>query len=156
MPKVTYTDKMINDFLELASEIGYTKAMRELKYPNSWGTAQRWAKLRGIEVPVDDVMSKAANTREWYKAEEVMIVAQEGMQRVHEEIVNNDALTADDQKKLAEALQKHFNVWAAAQGKAQSITETRKSDTMDENLMELLNMEKAKNVLVEDNEKVTV
>lgn len=154
MSKINYTDESINDFLELAQEIGITKAKRELGYPKSWGTAQRWAELRGIEIPVDEVMSKAANTREWYKAEEVMTVAQEGFNRVWEELTTNVELTPDDQKKLAEALQKHYNVWASAQGKAQVITETRSTDTMDDHLEELLNMEKAKNML--RNEEATV
>lgn len=140
-----YTDEDINNFLELAQEVGITRAKRELGYPNSWSTAQRWAKVRGVEVAADEVMSKAANTREWYKAEEVMTVAQEGFNRVWEELTTNNTLSPDDQKKLAEALQKHYNVWAAAQGKATSITENRSTDSMDENLMELLNMEKARN-----------
>ena len=147
MSKINYTDQMINDFLELATEIGITKAKRELGYPASWGTAQRWAQLRNVVIPVDDVMSKAANTRDWYKQEEVMVVAQEGFNRVYDELTSNSDLTPDDQKKLAEALQKHYNVWASAQGKAQVITENRSTDTMDEHLQELLNMEKAKNML---------
>lgn len=150
-----YTDDMINDFLELAQEVGITKAKRELGYPNSWGTAQRWAKLRNVEIPVDEVMSKAANTREWYKQEEVMTVAQEGFNRVWEELTTNKTLSPDDQKKLAEALQKHYNVWASAQGKAQAITETRNTDTMDEHLQELLHMEKARNTL-RDKESVDI
>lgn len=147
MNQTRYTDDLINDFLELAQEVGITKAKRELGYPNSWGTAQRWAKLRNVEIPVDEVMSKAAATREWYKAEEVMTISQEGFNRVYEELTSNKDLSPDDQKKLAEALQKHYNVWASAQGKAQVITETRSTDGMDEHLTELLNMEKAKNML---------
>lgn len=147
---MAYTDEDINNFLELAQEVGITKAKRELGYPKSWGTAQRWAQLRGVEIPVDEVMAKAAGTREWYKAEEVMTVAQEGFNRVWEELTTNVELTADDQKKLAEALQKHYNVWASAQGKATAITETRNTDTLDEHLNELLNMEKAKNLLRKD------
>lgn len=146
----TYTDTEINEFLELAQEVGITKAKRELGYPNSWATAQRWAKVRNVEIPVDEIMAKAAGTREWYKAEEVMTVAQEGFNRVYDELVNNSSLMPDDQKKLAEALQKHYNVWASAQGKAQVITESRTTDTMDAHLQELLNMEKAKNMHKEE------
>ena len=144
---MAYTDEQINTFLELAEEVGITKAKRELGYPSSWGTAQYWAKNRQVDIPVDEVMAKAAGTREWYKAEEVMTVAQEGFNRVWEELTTNVELTPDDQKKLAEALRKHYNVWASAQGKAQVITETRSTDGMDEHLTELLNMEKAKNML---------
>lgn len=148
---MAYTDEQINNFLELAQEVGITRAKRELGYPNSWATAQRWAKVRGVEVDVDEIRQKAAVAREWYKTEEVVIVAQEGFNRVYDELVNNPSLTADEQKKLAEALQKHYNVWASAQGKATNINETRQTDTMDEHLAELLNMEKAKNKLRKEN-----
>lgn len=148
---MAYNDKEINDFLELAQEVGITRAKRELGYPNSWSTAQRWAKMRGIEVATDEVMAKAAASREWYKTEEVITIAQEGFNRVYYELVNNQDLTADDQKKLAEALMKHYNVWANAQGKATSITESRQTDTMDEHLNELLNMERAKNAMRKEN-----
>lgn len=149
--KTTYTDAQINEYLELAQEVGITKAKRELGYPASWATAQRWAKNRNIEIPVDEVMAKAAETREWYKSEEVMTVAQEGFNRVYDELVNNPNLTADEQKKLAEALQKHYNVWASAQGKAQVITENRSTDPMDAHLQELLNEERAKNLNKKEN-----
>lgn len=148
---MAYSDEDINNFLELAQEVGITRAKRELGYPNSWSTAQRWARLRGVEVATDEVMAKAAHTREWYKTEEVLIVAQEGFNRVYQELMENNDLTPDDQKKLAEALQKHYNVWANAQGKATSITESRETDTMDAHLMELLNSEKAKNTLKKEN-----
>ena len=144
---------MIDEFLELAQEVGITRAKRELGYPKSWATAQRWAKVRGIEIPVDDVMSKAANTRDFYKAEEVMTIAQEGFNGVYEELTTNVELSPDDQKKLAEALQKHYNVWASAQGKATTISETRTTDGFDDNLQELLAMEKAKQKM--ENQEVT-
>lgn len=148
---MAYSDEQINDFLALAQEVGITRAKRELGYPNSWATAKRWAELRGVEIAVDEVMAKASATREYYKQDEVIIVAQEGFNRVYEELVNNNDLTPDDQKKLAEALQKHYNVWASAQGKATNISETRSTDTMDEHLQELLNMERARNLQKKEN-----
>lgn len=151
---MNYTDKEINDFLELAQEVGITKAKRELNYPSSWGTAQRWAKLRGIEVAVDDLKAKAAETREFYKDEEIKVLAQEGFNRVADELMNNQHLSPDDQKKLAEAGVKWYNVWANVQGKATNINENRQADPMDTHLMELLNAEKAKHLL-KDKEDVT-
>lgn len=143
---MAYTDEQINDFLELAQEQGITKTIRELGYPNSWSTAQRWAKVRGIEIAVDDLKAQAAAVREWYKDEEVKMVTQEGFNRVYEELTRNPNLTPDDQKKLSEAANKYYNMWASIQGKAINITETRSTDTMDEHLQELLNMERAKNM----------
>jgi len=148
---MAYTDKQINDFLELAQEVGITKAKREFGYPKSWSTAQRWAELRGVETAVDEVKSKAALTREWYQTEEVITIAQEGMNRVYEELVENSSLTPDDQKKLAEALTKHYNVWANAQGKATNISENRQQDSMDTHLIDLLNTERAKNLAKKEN-----
>lgn len=148
---MAYSDEDINNFLDLAQEVGITRAKRELGYPNSWSTAQRWAQVRGVTVAVDEVMAKAAGTREWYKTEEVITIAQEGFNRVYDELVNNPNLTPDDQKKLAEALMKHYNVWANAQGKATAISETRTTDSMDEHLAELLNMERAKNLARKEN-----
>jgi len=144
---MAYSDKQINEFLALAQEVGITKAKRELGYPKSWSTAQYWAEKRGVEVAVDEVKQKAAVTREWYQTEEVITIAQEGFNRVYEELVNNNDLTPDDQKKLAEALTKHYNVWANAQGKATNISETRSNDSVDTHIQELLNMERAKNLL---------
>ena len=143
----TYTDKQVNDFLELAQEVGITKAKRELGYPNSWSTASYWAKKRGVTVAVDELKAQAAEAREWYKEEEVKTVIQEGFNRVHEELTTNPDLTPDDQKKLSDAANKYYQMWVNIQGKAGNITETRQTDTVDEHLAELLNMERAKNIL---------
>ena len=148
---MNYTDEQINNFLEIAQEVGITRAKRELGYPSSWSTAQRWAQLRKVDVSVDEIMQKAAVAREWYKTEEVILVAQEGFNRVYQELTENSNLTPDDQKKLAEALQKHYNVWANAQGKATSITETREGDALDAHLQDLIMQVKAENKLKKEN-----
>ena len=147
MANQEYTDKEINEYCALAQEVGLTRAKRELGYPKSWSTGQRWCKVRGIEVAVDDLKAKAAETREWYKDEEVKVLAQEGFNRVADELINNPVLTPDDQKKLSEAGMKWYNVWANVQGKATNINENRQTDTMDDHLVELLNMQHANNVL---------
>lgn len=145
MTNKAYTDEQINDFLALAQEVGITRAKRELGYPNSWSTAQRWAKVRGIEVAVDDLKAQAAAVREWYKDEEVKALAQEGFNRVYFELVNNTMLTPDDQKKLGEAATKYYNIWANVQGKATNINENRQMDSMDAHLQDLLMSERARN-----------
>ena len=144
---MTYTDEEINNFLELAQEVGITKAKRELGYPNSWATAKRWADVRGIKVAVDEIKAKAADAREWYKEEEIKTLTQEGFNRVYEELTTNPSLTPDDQKKLSEAANKYYGMWASIEGKATNINENRSTDTIDEHLNELLNMERAKNLL---------
>lgn len=145
---MAYNDKEINDFLELAQEVGITKAKRELGYPKSWSTAQYWAEKRGVKVAVDEVMAKTKSAGIQYKNEDVITIAQEGMNRVYDDLVSKNDLTPDDQKKLSEALMKHYNVWANAQGKATNISESRVSESnLDGHLQDLINAEKAKNLL---------
>lgn len=143
---MNYTDKQINDFLELAQDVGITKAKRELGYPKGWDTARRWAEVRQIEVAVDEVKARARAMQEFYKDEEVITIAQEGMNRVYDELVNNNSLTADDQNKLARALKTHYDVWAGVQGRATSINETRSTDGMDAGLIALLDEERRRNL----------
>lgn len=150
---MAYTEEQISDFLALAQEVGITKAKRELGYPASWSTAQYWAKNRGVEVSVDEVMAKASNTNQWYKTEEVITIAQEGMNRLYDELVNNNALTADEQKKLAEAFVKHYGVWANAQGKATSIVESRETDSFEAHVQAMIAEERGRNSIRK--EKVT-
>lgn len=147
MAKIKYTDSQISEFLAIAEEIGITRAMRDLGYPESWATGKRWAELRGIEMPLDEVKARAAAAHDWYKTEDFLIVAQEGVKRIYLELTTNNSLLPDDHKKLSEALTKHYDVWAKAQGKATSINETRNTDALDAGLQELLNMETAKNSL---------
>lgn len=151
MPFKEYSDNEINEFLQVAQEIGIGRAKRQLGYPNSWGTAQRWAKVRGIEVAVDELKQRSKSFHDWYTTEDVLVIAQEGMNRVYEELMNTVDLDAESQKKLADALTKHYNVWANAQGKATSISESRQTDQMDSHLIDLLNAERAKNQLKKDN-----
>lgn len=155
---MNYTDKEISDYLELAQETGITKAKRELGYPKSWDTARRWAELRGIELPADDVKARAAHMREWYRDEEVITIAQEGMNRVHESLTN-ESLTADDQAKLSRAFSTYVKDWLTIQGRSNQITESRQGDELDGRIAEMLAVERAKNAVSktrvkEDSEQV--
>lgn len=149
---MAYSEKEITDFLSYAQEVGITKAKRELGYPKSWSTAQYWAKNRGVECAVDEVMQRTQLAYEQYKIEEVITIAQEGMNRVYDELMNNNTLDADSQKKLSEAFMKHYNVWANAQGKATAISESRDAvqTDLEAHLQDLIMQEKAKNVLSKD------
>lgn len=152
MAKNKYSNEQIADFLELASEIGLTRAKRQLGYPNSWATAKRWADAAGISLPLDEIKAQAAAHHDWYRTEEVLVVVQEGLRRAQEALENSEALDPDQQKKLAEAVQKYTNTWLLLQGKANSISEHRSKDGMDLALMDLLNEEKARNALIESKE----
>jgi hypothetical protein len=155
MAKISYSDKEIAEFLEVAQEVGIAKAIRQLGYPNSWGTGKKWADARGITIEVDDLKAKAKEFHQWYETEELLIIAQDGMQRVHEQLQEKD-LTPDEQKRLAEAFQKYANTWNLLKGRATNITETRSSDGMDLEIVDLLNEEKARNARIEEGKDETV
>lgn len=143
-----YTDEQRNDFLELASEIGITRAMRQLKYPLSWTAAKGWVDAAGITIPLDELKAKAAAARDWYTTEDLLVVAQAGIQRVYLELQQTD-LDADAHKKMSEAFQKYVNSWRLLQEKATSITETQHKDGFDLDVLDLMNAEKARNALIE-------
>jgi hypothetical protein len=140
----TYTDEQRAEFLERASEIGITRAMRQLGYPASWVTGKSWMESAGIEAPLDELKAQAAAHHDWYQTEDLLLVGQEGIKRVVEALQNTN-LSPDEQKKLSEAYQKYANTWLLLQGKANAISETRHKDNSDIALMELLNEEAARN-----------
>lgn len=149
MRKTDYTNEEIAAYLEVAVEIGITRAMRSLGYPKSWATGKKWVEQAGIEVPLDSIKAQAAEHHDWYKTEELLLVAQEGITRVHLELQTAD-LSPDEHKKMSEAYQKYVNTWLLLQGKANNISETRKSDGTDIALMELINEETARNARLEE------
>lgn len=139
-----YTDKQRADFLELAVEIGITRARRQLGYPHSWVSGKRWADAAGIQLPLDDIKAQAAAANDWYKTEDLLITIQEGLRRATEALENTEGMSADDQKKLAEAVQKYTNTWLLLQGKANSISERRETLPNIE-LLSLFEQEEARN-----------
>lgn len=145
-----YSDEEINHFLDVAKDEGIGKAIRLLGYPESWSTANRWVRARGIEVPLDEIKQKAKAFHDWYETSELLIVGQETLARISEKITTDESLGPDDIKKLSESYQKVANTWLLLQGKANNISETRKTDSQDIELMELLNIEKAKNLQIEN------
>ena len=150
---MNYSNEQRAEFLELASEIGVTRAMRRLGYPNSWATGRRWMDDAGIDVPIDEIKSIAKAHHDWYQTEDMLVVAQEGVRRVHEELQRTN-LTPDEHKKMSESFQKYANTWLLLQGKANNISESRSKDSTDIALMELFNEETMRNQSLEA-DKVT-
>lgn len=146
-----YSDEEINNFLEIAKDEGIGKTIRMLGYPESWSTANRWVKARGIEVPLDEIKQKAKAFHDWYETEDMLIVGQETMARLSEKLTQDD-LTSDELKKISEAYQKTANTWLLLQGKANNINETRKPDSTDIELIELMNEQRMKNQQIETDE----
>lgn len=135
-----YSEQQITEWLELAREVGITKATRELGYPNSWITGKRWADNHHIDIDVDEIRSKAANMREWYKSEEKLIIAQEELNRIHEALLQ-PGLVADDLKKLADAYKRTIEAMQLIDGKATTITETQTTDAFDSAYLNLIREE---------------
>lgn len=143
-----YTDEQRAEFLEVASEIGIAPAMRQLGFPAGWTTGQRWMQAAGIEIPLDAIKALAKAHDDWYQTEHVLLVAEEGIKRVHEEL-QRTKFTPDEHKKMSEALQKYANTWRLLQDKATNITETHSRDGMDLEIVDLLNSVEAKNARIE-------
>ena len=152
MAKITYTDEERATFLELATEVGITRAKRQLGFPHSWATGQKWAQAAGIELPLDDIKAQAAAAYDWYKTEDLLITVQQGLRTAQEALENSEGLSPDEQKKLAETVQKYANTWLLLQGKANSISESRKTDIMDIELLNLFTQEEARNESIEKKE----
>lgn len=149
MAKIEYNDVQRAEFLEVASEVGITRAIRRLGYPAGWTTAKRWVDAAGIEIPIDEIKAQSKSHHDWYQTEDMLIVAQEGISRVHEELQKTD-LSPDEHKKMSEAFQKYANTWLLLQGKANNINETRHKDNADIALTELLNEEIARNASLDN------
>ena len=145
---MAYTDEQRAAFLELASEIGITRAMRQLGYPLSWNAGNKWCEAAGIKPALDEIKQQAALAHDWYKTEDLLLVAQQGVRRVYEDLQRTD-LTPDEHKKMSEAFQKYANTWRLLQDKATSITENHTKDSFDLELADVLGKEQARNALIE-------
>lgn len=148
MGYMNYTNEQRAEFLELSSEIGISRARRRLGFPNTWATGKRWHDEAGLEVPLDAIKSQSQAHNDWYKTEDMLLVAQEGIQRVYEELQSTN-LTPDEHKKMSESFQKYTNTWLLLQGKANNINETRHKDSADLAIMDLINEEKMRNEVLD-------
>lgn len=105
MARISYSEDQITEYVELAQEIGHGPARRELGYPKHHATAQRWAEARGVEVDVDTLRQRAAETKKFYTAAEGLVVAQEQLNRLYEAVMD-DGLDAEALNKLSNAIHK--------------------------------------------------
>lgn len=155
--KKTYTEDQIADWLQLAQEVGIGKARRQLGYPNSWITGKKWGEARGINLEVDAVKARAAATREWYVAEDKLLVCQEGLDRIHEALTEND-LTPDDIKKLSDAAKRFIETMNLIEGKATSIAKDESNaadDLFAQAMREFQTVDATSNVLTNTDSNVT-
>lgn len=137
MNQTKYTEEEKRAYLEVAAELGHARAMRDLKYPSSWTTANRWAQEHGVEVSLDELKSRAAAHRDFYRDEELLTAAQAGIDRVMD-FLDREDLSADDLKKVMDALGKAIDKHLLISGKATVRTATdepSKTDAAIENLL---------------------
>lgn len=146
-----YSDEEKAVFCEMAQEIGIGRAIRELGYP-TYPAAMAWMSARGIEPNVDKVMAKVKAYHTYYTTED-LIVAFDNAVSVAEEMLTT-AETPDDLKRISEALYKIVQTRNLLEGKATAINEKRETTQQDLEILELLNMEKAKNAEIEEKSEI--
>ncbi|MFI8229419.1 hypothetical protein ACIGDI_11350 [Streptomyces sp. NPDC085900] len=138
MPGRKYTEKEKQDYLELASEIGHSRAMRELGYPKHWNTANTWAKEHGVTIALDELKQKAAAFNDWYQTEDLLITMQEAIARGREFILEDRDLNADGFKKTVEGMKRAIETMQLLQGKATSRNGTEKDQDQADPFAEAL------------------
>ena len=99
-------------------------------------------KARGIEPNVDTAMQQMKQWHTFYQVEDMLMAIDNGMSVVEE--LYATVQTADEAKKLAEALQKLANTRLLLEGKSTSISEKRETTQQDLEIAELIRQEKAK------------
>lgn len=126
MEQRTYDDTQRSEFVELASQIGIGRAIRELGYPNSYATGQAWCKARGVNPNRDTAYAQLKEWHTLYQVEDLLLVGDEIISVIQSMLINPD-LSADEVKKLTEAYQKATNTRLLLEGKSTSITEHRET-----------------------------
>jgi len=138
MPGPKYTEQEKLTYLESASLIGHSRAMRELGYPKHWNTANLWAKEYGVTIALDELKQKAAEFNDWYGTEEQLIAMQEVISRGREYITQKADLTPDEFKKTVEGMKRAIETMQLLQGKATSRHGTEEATETDAAIRNLL------------------
>lgn len=144
--KKTYTDEEQATYCELAQYVGIGAAIRELGYP-TYPTAMMWLEKRGLEAKKSDIMAKAREFHQYYKAEDMLKVVDEAMAVVTD--LYSTINSADEAMKLANAIAKLVNARQLLEGKASSIIEKRETTQTDLEIMGLLEQQKMQNDAIE-------
>lgn len=133
-----YTKEEHLAYLEVAAELGHSRAMRELGYPRSWNTANKWAKQYNVDVSLDELKARAAAHRDWYGDDEHMEALQVVIDRSLTFLDGYADLSPDDIKKVTDALTKAIDKQRVIQGKTTSRTTTEASTPTDTALQNLV------------------
>lgn len=143
--KPQYTDEQIDEFIETAQMSGIAPAIRLLGFP-TYPTAQKWFKMRDLEMPtVDSLMAKAAELKVFYGDNEKKASLQIAIDRIVEELQENADLDADGINKLANALSKLLQTYQLIEGKSTQITDKKEEDFINDSVKSLVDKMNAKN-----------
>lgn len=149
MPKkITYTEDQKKEFLELAQEVGISRAIRILEYPTH-RMAKIWGQKYGIELPLNELSQYANDMKQLYGDEEKLYTGQLSLDRITERLSAGEELDGDELKKLAEAYKSTLTAMNLAQGKATNINESRVQDSFDSDMIALIKEQEALNRLKE-------
>lgn len=143
MSNESYTNEQQEAFCALAMEVGVNRARRELGYPKTSTSGIKWLNQRGMKPDVNKVMQQAKLWHTYYEAEDLIEQVDTALHIVSELIMNCE--TADDAKKLAEAIQKLNNTRLLLEGKATTINEKREVTPIDLEVMRLVEEQKNMN-----------
>lgn len=147
-----YTEDQITEFIGVAQEMGISPAMRYLNYPGSYHTANKWFKLRELDLPdIDSLKQMARNIGVFYSDKEKVIAAQAVLERCVEKLYEDNTLLSDDLNKLSNAVHKAIQTINLIEGKSTNINENRSKDGTDLAIHDLLNEAKMKNNIKKHN-----
>lgn len=149
MARVIYSERQIEEFIELAKMKGIGPAIRELGYPSA-PQAYNWFKKAGEDVPsIDSLATRAVHMKLFYSDNEKKFAAQKNIERIVEALEEGD-LDAKDINLLSNALHKAIQTFNLIDGKATSVTENHTKDGADLAIVDILNEAKAKNAVKEE------
>lgn len=146
--KITYTESQKKEFLELAQEVGISRAIRELQYP-SFAMAKRWANQYGVSINLNELSQYANDMKQLYGDEEKLYTGQLALDRITERLMAGEELEGDELKKLSEAYKNTLTAMNLAQGKATNINESRVQDSFDSDIQALIEQQERDNKMRE-------
>lgn len=146
--KITYTENQKKEFLELAQEVGISRAIRELQYP-SFAMAKRWANQYGVSINLNELSQYANDMKQLYGDEEKLYTGQLALDRITERLMAGEELEGDELKKLSEAYKNTLTAMNLAQGKATNINESRVQDSFDSDIQALIEQQERDNKMRE-------
>jgi hypothetical protein len=150
----TFTEEQVQEFIDVANEIGIGPAMRALGYPKSYHTAKKFYVQRNIDMPTANtlaVMSK--DLAIFYTDREKVLAAQAVIDRSVEKLYEDDLL-AEDINKLSNALHKAIQTINLIEGKSTNINENRSKDGTDLAIVDMLNEAKVRSQSIKDSLRV--